>query len=49
MRTNVSLTNLSVFSPTDIDLTSPSVFRSGFNQFEKINATQAWSLFFTLW
>ncbi|WP_197036069.1 hypothetical protein [Fischerella sp. PCC 9605] len=52
MRTNVGLTNPSLFSPTDVDLTSPSVFspvvfRPGFNHFEKINATQAWSLFFT--
>ncbi|MGJ5675834.1 MAG: hypothetical protein ACR9NN_19815 [Nostochopsis sp.] len=52
MRTNVGLTNPSVFSPNNVDLTSPSVlspvvFRSGFNNFEKINATQAWSLFFT--
>ncbi|MFB2768272.1 hypothetical protein ACE1AT_03105 [Pelatocladus sp. BLCC-F211] len=52
MRTNVGLTNPSLFSPTDVNLTSPSVFspvvfRSGFNHFEKINATQAWSLLFT--
>ena len=52
MRTNVALTNPSVFSPTDVDLTSPSVFspvvfKPGFNNFEKINATQAWSLLFT--
>ncbi|NWF58389.1 MAG: hypothetical protein HXY43_03500 [Fischerella sp.] len=39
MRTNVDLTSPSVFSPV--------VFRPGFNHFEKINATQAWSLFFT--
>lgn len=52
MRTNFSLTNPSAFSTTDVDLTSPSVlspvvFRTSFNNFEKINATQAWSLFFT--
>lgn len=52
MTTNVGLINPSLFSPTDIDLSSPSmvipvVFRAGFNQFEKINATQAWLLFFT--
>lgn len=52
MKTNVGLTNPSVFSPTDVNLTNPSmfstfVFRSSFNHFEKINATQAWSLFFT--
>ncbi|MBD2514446.1 hypothetical protein H6G93_05385 [Nostoc sp. FACHB-973] len=39
MRTNVALTNPSLFSPV--------VFGLGFNHFEKINATQAWSLFFT--
>ncbi|AFY79755.1 hypothetical protein Ple7327_4665 [Pleurocapsa sp. PCC 7327] len=39
MRTNAGLTSPSVFSPV--------VFRPGFNHFEKINATQAWSLFFT--
>lgn len=39
MRTNFGLTNTSVFSPV--------VFRPRFNHFEKINATQAWSLFFT--
>jgi hypothetical protein len=39
MRTNVGLTNPSLFSPV--------VFKSGFNHFEKINATQAWSLLWT--
>ncbi|BAZ40959.1 hypothetical protein NIES4101_69210 [Calothrix sp. NIES-4101] len=39
MTTNVSLTNSSLFSPI--------VFRPDFNHFEKINATQAWSIFFT--
>ncbi|MER3495274.1 MAG: hypothetical protein C4323_25840 [Mastigocladus sp. ERB_26_2] len=39
MRTNVGLTNPSLLNPV--------VFRSSFNHFEKINATQAWSLFFT--
>ncbi|MBR8826429.1 MAG: hypothetical protein DSM107014_00750 [Gomphosphaeria aponina SAG 52.96 = DSM 107014] len=29
------------------DLFSPVVFRSDFNNFEAINANQAWSLFFT--
>jgi hypothetical protein len=29
------------------DLFAPVVFRSTFNQFEPINANQAWSLFFT--
>lgn len=29
------------------DLFAPVVFRSSFNHFESINATQAWSLFFT--
>ena len=29
------------------DLFGPVVFRSDFNSFESINATQAWSLFFT--
>jgi hypothetical protein len=52
MRTNAGLTNPALFSPTDVDLTnpfilSPIIFRPGFNHFEKINATQAWSLFFT--
>ena len=39
MKTNVDLINTSVFSSV--------VFRPGFNHFEKINATQAWSLLFT--
>ncbi|PMB01414.1 hypothetical protein CEN49_27665 [Fischerella thermalis CCMEE 5273] len=39
MRTNVGLTNPSLLNPV--------VFRSSFNHFEEINATQAWSLFFT--
>ncbi len=52
MKTNVGLTNASVFIPASVDLNSPSilspvVFRPNFNHFEKINATQAWSLFFT--
>ncbi|WP_144415970.1 hypothetical protein [Calothrix sp. 336/3] len=52
MRTNVVLTNPSAFSPTNADLTSnsvftPVVFKTSFNHFEKINATQAWSLLFT--
>jgi hypothetical protein len=29
------------------NLFAPVVFRSNFNNFEKINANQAWSLFFT--
>lgn len=29
------------------DLFAPVVFRSRFNNFEKINSNQAWSLFFT--
>jgi len=29
------------------DLLGPVVFRPDFNNFEKINTTQAWSLFFT--
>jgi hypothetical protein len=29
------------------DLIGPVVFRPDFNNFETINATQAWSLFFT--
>lgn len=53
MRTNLGLTSPSTFSPSDVDLTSPSVlspvvFRTSFNNFEKINATQAWSLLFTV-
>lgn len=52
MNTNVGLTNASVFIPANIDLNSPSifspvVFKPDFNHFKKINATQAWSLFFT--
>ncbi|MEA5571137.1 hypothetical protein [Calothrix sp. UHCC 0171] len=39
MTTNVSLNNPSLLSPI--------VFRADFNHFEKINATQAWSIFFT--
>ncbi|MBF2064848.1 MAG: hypothetical protein IGS39_10575 [Calothrix sp. C42_A2020_038] len=39
MKTNVDLNSPSVFSSV--------VFRPDFNDFKKINATQAWSLFFT--
>ncbi len=39
MRTNVSLTNPSLLSPV--------VFGLSFNNFQKINATQAWSMLFT--
>lgn len=31
----------------DSNSSTPVVFRSEFNHFENINATQAWSLFFT--
>lgn len=31
----------------NLDLFGPVVFRPAFNNFEAINATQAWSLFFT--
>lgn len=46
MKTNVGLTNASVFIPASVDLNSasilsPVVFRANFNHFEKINATQA--------
>jgi hypothetical protein len=52
MGTSVGITNPSLFSPSDLDLNhlsvfTPVVFKSGFNHFEKINATQAWLLFFT--
>lgn len=37
-------TNLDINFPA---LFTPVVFRADFNSFENINATQAWSLFFT--
>lgn len=39
MRTNYDFKNT--------DLSSPVAFRSNFNNFQSINPTQAWSLFFT--
>ncbi|AFZ00191.1 hypothetical protein [Calothrix sp. PCC 6303] len=39
MKTNVALTNPSLFSSV--------VFKDDFNHFEKIKATQAWSLLLT--
>lgn len=39
MKTDLEFRDRSLFGPT--------VFRSTFNSFEPLNATQAWSLFFT--
>jgi hypothetical protein len=39
MRTDFDFRNSSLFGPV--------VFRPGFNNFQEINAAQAWSLFFT--
>lgn len=52
MKTNLGLTNPPRTNLTSFDSASyaesvPVVFRSSFNHFEKINATQAWSLLFT--